>query len=1290
MSSLIWKGFLRYMLACLLITLGIAGCNNDSNDAEIKSSHNHTFAYNLSNKTDDTPLSNLEVNFVFDVTNQPEDFTVTIKDVLGREVAGYKSGGFYQNNIVLVPKSGIVPLSIDVSNVLSASDATGILTIITHGRGFFSNSKRLNLSKTSVENSYWVEVVPKSSNDSIATSYAEQTISLTGSAVASTAVIVTPVKSTSTVGGNILDGASASLTIPAGTSLLAADGSVFEPIGNVTASIMVFSADPKTVSGVDNNPLYLFPGGLSPENLDGDLPENINSSELTFISAGFVAIELEDSAGNQVAGFEGNGVNLTFDVPKSTINPETGAALTINDASIPVWSYTDSNGRWRYEGDAPIVSENTNTFTLSKEISHLSYYNLDWYRSNRCKLEIDVVDQNGAPNNQKLRLSFAKEGGGWAYKPSGWGPNPEKLEINRVPAFAGHFDLLDSQSNSLLASIEVDGEVTPVSDEESGLDLTDFCFGVSTDETKTFKATLNITNPPRIDLQPSLTLACPIDTGSTLTATSGRFYLYSGYSYEMSGEISGETISLDNLIEDARYRLYYYGNQTWGQVEFTASEGLSNIQLTSLAACDKVNQTINSRLVCLDDNQSVVRHRSAPSAWYWMYNRDYSHYLWGQTNEEGTAQEARVVDTVQYEGSAYIRLDNRYYWGTRKTVTGSAGQNIVFDISLPSDNAFCTEELTIDYDTTSISGSPLTALANGSSTITITVQERNQFGEARSENSGVLALIAAPSAGVSITNIQSMGDGTYTALVSSNKVQSVTISGTIDDNPLGGNVTLSFTPVVDIANSTWTLNQSSASADGTDSITATLQLVDMEGNNYTSSAGTLEITPPANLSTSAVTDNQDGTYQFSMTSLVAGDYEVEATIGSNSITQKASANFSAAVSLSNSTVEASTSSINADGSSASVITVTLRDYAGNAFVPTSGNITLNASGSANTSTPQSSSDGIYTSSVTSTQSGSETITAKLGSQTIGSVSVEFVPAFSVSNSSFTLSSQSVDADGSTASIATIVLRDFANEIYVPGSGTVTLSHTGTATVPVPSHDGNGTYTSSITSSTAGSVNVTATFDSQDIGTLSITFNGTGPSADNSTVALATSALDIADSTSVTLVLKTSDGQDYGQSGGTLVLDSSPSGLSFQSVTDNGDGSYTATVSSSSVGNYSVLAEVGGLTLTASPSITFTEVDATATSLSATSVSQNMGETSNVTLSVRQSDNSLVGHGNHIITLSGIALTLELVRVQTTDNNDGTYTLAVTCNSTYSGSLDITVDVDANSNVDTLSIMCSNN
>ncbi len=78
------------------------------------------------------------------------------------------------------------------------------------------------------------------------------------------------------------------------------------------------------------------------------------------------------------------------------------------------------------------------------------------------------MDANGDPNNQKLRLSFAKAGGGWAYKPSGWGDDPEKLNINRVPAFAGHFDLLDSQGNSLLASIEVDGEVIEVADGSEG------------------------------------------------------------------------------------------------------------------------------------------------------------------------------------------------------------------------------------------------------------------------------------------------------------------------------------------------------------------------------------------------------------------------------------------------------------------------------------------------------------------------------------------------------------------------------------------------------------------------------------------------------------------------------------------------------------------------------------------------------------------------------------------------------------------------------------------------------
>lgn len=421
--------------------------------------------------------------------------------------------------------------------------------------------------------------------------------------------------------------------------------------------MMLFSADPKGLADDENNPLYLFPGGLSPEGFDGELPSDITSPDsVTFISAGFVAIEIGDESGNKVSSFDGEGVTLAFEVPKSTINPQTGEPLSLDDGTIPIWSYTDSTGKWRYEGDAVIEQENENTFTVSKPITHLSYYNLDWYGQDRCQLDVDVVDANGDPNNQKLRLSFAKAGGGWAYKPSGWGDDPEKLNINRVPAFAGHFDLLDSQGNSLLASIEVDGEVIEVADGSEGLDLDDFCFGVSSDSTKSFKATLNIVNPPRIDIETGLSLVCPIDETKTQTVDSGYYYLYSGYSYESSGEVNGDSITFSNLVEDGLYRLYYYGGQTWAQVEFTAKADTTTISLMSLQLCDKIDQAIKTRLVCTDDDMAVTRFKAAPEAYFWMYNQDYSHYLWGRTDSDGNATQSDAVESIEYMALPILTL----------------------------------------------------------------------------------------------------------------------------------------------------------------------------------------------------------------------------------------------------------------------------------------------------------------------------------------------------------------------------------------------------------------------------------------------------------------------------------------------------------------------------------------------------------------------------------------------------------------------------------------------------------
>ncbi len=99
--------------------------------------------------------------------------------------------------------------------------------------------------------------------------------------------------------------------------------------------MMLFSADPKGIADDENNPLYLFPGGLSPDGFDGELPSDITSPDsVTFISAGFVAIEIGDESGNKVSSFDGEGVTLAFEVPKSTINPQTGEPLSLDDGTI--------------------------------------------------------------------------------------------------------------------------------------------------------------------------------------------------------------------------------------------------------------------------------------------------------------------------------------------------------------------------------------------------------------------------------------------------------------------------------------------------------------------------------------------------------------------------------------------------------------------------------------------------------------------------------------------------------------------------------------------------------------------------------------------------------------------------------------------------------------------------------------------------------------------------------------------------------------------------------------------
>ncbi|WP_232310349.1 Ig-like domain-containing protein [Vibrio sp. HENC-03] len=1255
-----------YCLMGVMSLLAISGCNDSTTETTTsltsQISHQQSLSLNVSNRVDETEMSNLELLFVFDVANQNETFAVRIQDVLGREVAGFHQGEAFQSNVVVVPESGIVPFTFDVDNASDVNGGVAKMTVIVRGHGFFSNSQVFDLTQTTMSDNYWIEIVPKSEKAEEATTFAEERVDLDGHVTSSQVDVATVSKDDSTDGGKILDGATAKLSIPAGTGLIDEDGQPFTPLGEVSVSMMLFSADPKGLADDENNPLYLFPGGLSPDGFDGELPSDITSPDsVTFISAGFVAIEIGDESGNKVSSFDGEGVTLAFEVPKSTINPQTGEPLSLDDGTIPIWSYTDSTGKWRYEGDAVIEQENENTFTVSKPITHLSYYNLDWYGQDRCQLDVDVVDANGDPNNQKLRLSFAKAGGGWAYKPSGWGDDPEKLNINRVPAFAGHFDLLDSQGNSLLASIEVDGEVIEVADGSEGLDLDDFCFGVSSDSTKSFKATLNIVNPPRIDVETGLSLVCPIDETKTQTVDSGYYYLYSGYSYESSGEVNGDSITFSNLVEDGLYRLYYYGGQTWAQVEFTAKADTTTISLMSLQLCDKIDQAIKTRLVCTDDDMAVTRFKAAPEAYFWMYNRDYSHYLWGRTDSDGNATQSDAVESIEYMGSAYSYFENRYYWGERTTATTSADKAITFDIQLPSSNEYCLAELPIDYLQTFVFAENTEALADGVAEIIIAVQERDEFGTARESNSGDLTLSAEPAEEVMISGVTSNGDGTYSAKVTSTKAQEVVISGKIDDNALGGSATVEFIPVVDFSNAVFSRDKASASADGSEQIKVTVQLKDADGNDYTSSGGDIKFGELSGLTLKSYQDNDDGTYTGVFISETSKTFNITASIAGIALSSSINIEFTPVLDTNSADFSLDKSSASADGVDVITVTLQLKDKEGDDYTSSGGAVVFDTPNGLTKFDSQDNGDGSYTVKYKSSTSGSYTVGASLdGSKFAESISFEFTPVLDLSNTEFTRDKSSANADGSDVITVTIQLKDTEGNNYTSSGGTLELSLPAGVSVVTSQDNSDGTYTVSFSSSSSGTKSAGVSIGGTQ---LSSSISLSYAQVLNLSAAAFSRDKDSAnangsDQITVTVQLKDTNGADYTSSAGDISF-SVPSGVTEVSNTDNGDGSYTAVFTTVNAGSYTLGASIGGTQLANDIELTFNAViDLSQSTLKAdiTTIAADGNSTAQLTVTLKDyAGNAFVPSSNspELTITAGSADKTELVNA-----GDGVYTSSI--------------------------------
>ena len=601
--------------------------------------------------------------------------------------------------------------------------------------------------------------------------------------------------------------------------------------------------------------------------------------------------------------------------------------------------------------------------------------------------------------------------------------------------------------------------------------------------------------------------------------------------------------------------------------------------------------------------------------------------------------------------------------------------------------------------TSTISASPLSITANGTTTATVTVQLKDAFENNLVASGGTVTLSTTRGSLGGVTN---NNDGTYNAILTSSTVAgNANITGKLDGNDIVDSETVAFTPgPASTATSTITASLLSITANGTSTSIVTVQLKDVNGNNLTSSGGTVALS--STLGTlGVVTNNNDGTYTATLTSSTsAGNATITGTLGGASIVDIENVAFipgapaRLAFSLQPSSTVAGTS-INP------AVKVQVQDVFGNVVPSSSASITLaigaNPGGGvlAGTATVAAvSSESTFSGlSINKTGLGYTLVASSSGLSSATSSAFNITPgAASVATSTITASPSSIVADGATTSAVTVQLKDINGNNLTSGGATITLSATlGTLSAVIDNN--NGTYTATLTSAkSAGTATITGTLGGAAIAdNETVAFTPGAASVATSTITASPSSI-VADGTTtsaITVQLKDVNGNNLTSGGATITLSTTLGTLS--AVTDNNNGTYTATLTSAkSAGTATITGTLGGAAIADNEAVAFTPGAASvATStITASPTTVEAGQTSKITVQLKDAN------GNNL-TVSGGAVVLSLVPGLTgatisevIDNKDGTYTATVSTKT--AGTLTISGTLAGTALTDTESVGVSGN
>ncbi|GAB3764931.1 hypothetical protein [Spirosoma pomorum] len=253
------------------------------------------------------------------------------------------------------------------------------LRVVVDAPGYIGSSQYLTIREAKPE-PFSIRLV-KEDAPPVGVAISTETVETNSTGVVKTAeVISTPITNSNST--------QVTVELPAGTQLKDEKGQAVT--GNLSAAVAAYSSQ-------NQSSLSAFPGGFETR-VSRDNQGQTNSAG-SFATAGFASIEIASSSGQKVANFS-QPVKVEMEVSKALINPETNAPVKVGD-KIPVFSYNENTGEWIYERDAVVKSEQ-GELQVELEITHLSWYNLDWFYTGR-NCDTGGWTITGKPDGQAVR-----------------------------------------------------------------------------------------------------------------------------------------------------------------------------------------------------------------------------------------------------------------------------------------------------------------------------------------------------------------------------------------------------------------------------------------------------------------------------------------------------------------------------------------------------------------------------------------------------------------------------------------------------------------------------------------------------------------------------------------------------------------------------------------------------------------------------------------------------------------------------------------------------------------------